>query len=445
MKDIKLYIDDRPEEGVFRVHNAVFTDPDLFELELQHVFERTWSFLGHESQLPKPNDYISTHIGRVPVLVMRDGKGQVGAFLNACRHKGTLLTRMESGNRKYIVCPYHGWAYGTDGKIVNVKDIKTGSYSAAFDGENRDLIPLAKVASYKGLVFGSLSADVPPLQDFLGNMLYFVDLAMDQGENGMEFVPGRIVSIYEGNWKLQMDNGIDAYHLTSTHAGFMDVMARRRSGEGNVEAKQFDWQKRNAQETGNFQFDHGHTATWLNQAEVAKRPIFPSIGAIRARVGELRADWMLKGRNTTIFPNMQIADMTSLLVRTSRPLAVDRTELRYWCLAPAGEPAAQRAWRLRQFEDFFNVSGLATPDDTVLYEDAQAGFAARQNPWLQGYMRGIGALKEGPDDVADSLGIRPRYSLKGKFPLQAETPFHPLYREWARLMQTGLNGARAYG
>jgi hypothetical protein len=107
-------------------------------------------------------------------------------------------------------------------------------------------------------------------------------------------VPGRISLTYHGNWKMQMDNGIDPYHLTSTHAGFMDVMGRRRDGEGNQAARQFDWQKRLSQQGGAFLFKNGHSAIWLNQAEVEKRPIYPAIEAIRARVGDTRADWMLK-------------------------------------------------------------------------------------------------------------------------------------------------------
>jgi benzoate/toluate 1,2-dioxygenase subunit alpha len=442
--DVRQYVDDRPEDGVFRVHQDVFSDPDVFELELRYIFERTWVFLGHESQLPKPFDYLATHIATVPVLVTRDAKGAFAGFINACRHKGALLTRRETGNRKYHVCPYHGWAYGANGKCVDVRDRQSACYAKAFDDEDHGLVPLAKFGNYRGLLFGSLSPDVPPLDEFLGDLRFFIDLAMDQGENGMEFIPGRIVSIYEGNWKLQMDNGVDAYHLTSTHSGFMDVMARRRHGEGNVEAKQFDWQQRLAQNGGNFQFANGHVATWLNQGEVAKRPIYPSIDRIRERVGAQRAEWMLKGRNTSIFPNMQLADMTSLLVRTARPLAVDRTELRYWCLAPVGEAPAERAWRLRQFEDFFNVTGLATPDDTVLYEDAQAGYSSRRVGWLQGYMRGMGNLQPGPDDVASTLGIQPVLSMRGRYDVQAETPFHPLYREWARLMDAGMRGRTGY-
>lgn len=445
LNDIRLYVDDRPDEGVFRVHPALFASEELFELEQKLVFGRTWNFLALESQIPKPNDFFSTWIAKTPVLVTRDAKNKVHAFLNACRHKGAAVSRTEKGNSKYLVCPYHGWAYDATGKNVDIKDRKAGSYSENFDRDDHDLVPLAKVASYKGLIFGSLSPDVPPLEDFLGGLKFFIDTAMEQGPHGMEFVPGRAVYTYDANWKLQMDNGIDMYHLTSTHVSFLDVQQRRRSGEGHQEAKQFDWQKRFSQEGGIFQFEHGHAAIWLNQAEVSKRPVYPSIDEIRARVGAVRADWMLKMRNTVVFPNMQIADSTSLLLRTFRPLAVNRTEMRVYCLAPIGEPAAQRAHRLRQFEDFFNPSGFATPDDTVTYEDCQRGLGSPAFPPLQGYSRGMATTVAAGNEHSDKLGIDPVASLVGRYDVQPETCFHPPYREWARLMQTGVEGRKAYG
>ncbi len=445
LNDIRMYVDDRPDDGMFRVHPALFSSEELFELELEHVFGRTWNFLALDTQLPKPNDFVSTWIARTPVLVTRDAKGAVRAFLNVCRHKGATLSRVERGNRRYHVCPYHGWAYDATGKNVDIKDRKSGCYSAGFDAEGHDLVPLAAVASYKGLVFGSLSPDVPPLEEFLGELKFFIDLAMDQGPQGMEFVPGRATYTYDANWKLQMDNGIDQYHLTSTHTSFMDVQAKRRAGEGNQEARQFDWQKRLTQEGGVFQFEHGHAAIWLNQPEVEKRPIYPSIGEIRQRLGDARADWMLKLRNTVVFPNMQIADSTSLLLRTFRPLAVDRTEMRVYCLAPIGEGAAERTWRLRQFEDFFNPSGFATPDDTVVYEGCQRGLSVTTFPLLQGYSRGMTATAKVSNEDAKALGFRPLASLKGLFDVESETCFHPAYREWARLMQSGIEGRKAYG
>lgn len=441
---LSSFIDDRPEDGVFRIRGGVYTDPEIYELEHKYVFEKTWALLGHESQLPNARDFLSTSIGRQPVLVVRNPQGQINAFLNSCRHKGALLTRTETGNARFIVCPYHGWAYDCNGKNIDVKDKAAGCYSQAFDADDQNLLPLARLEIYNGLIFGSLNAQVPGLDEFLGDIKVFIDLAMEQGDKGMELVPGRIAFRYKGNWKLQLENGTDFYHLTSTHAGFMDIMSRRRSGtEGNQDARQFDWQKRLAQKGGTFQFKHGHAAVWLDQAEAHKRPIYPTIDRIAKRVGRERADWMLKVRGVSLFPNMQIADGASLTLRVFRPISVDHTEVRYYCIAPVDEQPELRAWRLRQFEDFFNVSGLATPDDTVIYEDCQKGFQA-QNGWLQGAARGIAAIQPGGNSASDELGFAPLASVYGNFDMQNETTLHPHYREWLRLLTAGVAGRSAY-
>ncbi len=326
-----------------------------------------------------------------------------------------MVCAAEEGNAKYHVCPYHGWAYDASGKNVDIKDRKTGSYPPAFDAEDHDLVPLARVASYKGFIFGSLSDEVPPLGDFLGDMRFFIDVVADQGPRGLEFIPGRSVYTYRGNWKLQLDNGLDPYHLTTTHLSYMDLQARRRGGEGHLEARQYDWAKRNSADGGTFALSHGHAATWLEQPEPEKRPIYPALADIRARVGAQRAEWMLKARNVHVFPNMQIADAITLMLRTFRPLAVDRTEMKSWCLAPIGEAPELRAWRLRQFEDFFNPGGMATPDDTVTYEGCHSGFGAQPISFLQGYSRGMAAMRAGADEAASAIGIGPEASVRGRF------------------------------
>ena len=439
------YVDDRPDDAVFSVNSEVFTDQELFDLELKFIFEKSWAFLGFESQMAQLHDYISTAIGRVPVLVMRDAQGMLGGFLNMCRHKGTVLCREESGNRKRITCPYHGWAYDSGGTIIHIKDRNAGLYGEAFQSANHNLVPLGRIESYKGLIFGSLNTQVPPLSEFLGELRFFLDLALEQGAHGIECLPGRIQYTFDANWKMQLDNGLDSYHLTSTHTSFMQVVRRRDDLQtGNVDARQFDWNKRREQQGGAYAFEYGHSLVWFDQPEPHKRPLFASMDEVRQRVGEQTAHWMLKLRNMTVFPNLQIADSSSLILRTFRPLAVDKTEMRIYCLAPIGEPAGVRAWRLRQFEDFFNVTGLATPDDTTLYEDAQAGFAARRGTWLQGHERGITALSSGPDARARELGVNPLTSLSCRFDVQPETVFQPVYREWARLMQAGISGEQAY-
>jgi phenylpropionate dioxygenase-like ring-hydroxylating dioxygenase large terminal subunit len=441
--DASALIDDRPGENIFRVHRDVYSDPGIFELEMKYIFGRTWVFLAIETQLAKPHDFVSTWIGRTPVLVMRDANGKIGAFLNICTHKGTLLAPVERGSAKFHVCTYHGWAFDSSGKNVYIKDHKTACYPPSYDETCRDLVPLARVASYAGLIFGSLSAEVPSLEEHLGGMKTFVDLAMKQGPNGMEVIPGRVAYTYRANWKMQMDNGVDQYHLTTTHASYMDVMAKRAKGDGNTDARQFDWKKRLVQECGSFCFENGHAITWINQAEKEKRPLYATLDEVRSRVGPVHAEWMLKGRNNLIFPNMQLADVTTLNLRTFRPLAVDRTEMRVYCLAPIGEAPATRKWRLRQFEDFFSASGFASPDDSAVFEAGQQGFGAQTFDYLDGFSRGAGILTEGADEYARVLGIKPVASVHGTFTLNQEIQHRAPYREWARLMKAGFEAERA--
>jgi benzoate/toluate 1,2-dioxygenase subunit alpha len=443
-RDMSDLVDDRPDDGVFRVHRDVFADAALFELERKFVFERSWAFLTVESQVAKPNDFATAWIARTPVIVTRDADNRINAFLNVCRHKGAMIVGSEQGNSRYLTCPYHGWSYDCAGRNHAIKDRSAAFYPPSFDAESHDLLPLPRLESYKGLIFGSLSRDVPPLAEFLGEMRVFLDLAMDQGPNGMEFVPGRVAYTYRGNWKLQLDNGVDPYHLTSTHLSFIGIQGRRRAGEGNLDVRQFDWAKRARREAGVFCFPHGHSVFWTDQPEAEKRPIYPTIEEVRSRVGAVRAEWMLRARNIQIFPNMQIADAMTLMLRTFRPLAVDRTEMRSYCLAPLGEKPELRAWRLRQFEDFFNPTGLATPDDTVVYEDCQRGMGAEGMNFLQGYARGTTALAPGANEPARRLGIAPEASAVGTFETGPETQFHPAYREWRRLMEAGLAGRKPY-
>ena len=82
--DFSSYIDERPDEGIYRVDRSIFTDPALFELEMKYIFEKTWVFLCHESQIANPNDFITTYIGRQPVIVNRDATGTINAYINAC-------------------------------------------------------------------------------------------------------------------------------------------------------------------------------------------------------------------------------------------------------------------------------------------------------------------------------------------------------------------------
>lgn len=440
LPDIDALVDDRPGDGVFRVRRDAFLDPALFELEMRHVFEGTWQFVGLESQVPRPHDYFTTTIGRQPVIVSRDGEGRLVCLLNSCRHRGAIVCPYRSGNTAHHVCRYHGWSYASSGRNVGITHREDGRYPAGFAGEDHDLVPAARIGNYKGFLFASLSPDVPPLAEHLGESRTFIDLVADQSPQGLEALAGTITYTFEGNWKLQFENGLDFYHFASTHASYAEV-AKHRQEKYGVEAGP-RWSEAEKSDQGTFIFGRGHAVMWSNRNSLrVVRPLAAdpdAVAALTARVGETRARWMHLNRNLTVFPNMQLIDVTSLQLRVWRPISVDRTEMTSWCLAPIGEPAAARKRRIRQYEDFFNPTGLATSDDNVIYEWQQAGLSARAAGAAQGYLRGLGGSGSGPNAHTEELGFTPESWITGSFNMGSETCFHTGYREWLRLLRKGV-------
>jgi phenylpropionate dioxygenase-like ring-hydroxylating dioxygenase large terminal subunit len=436
--DLHRLIEDEGANGRFRVHRDLFTSPEIFDLEMRYIFEAGWVFVALESQIAKPFDYVCTQIGRQPVIVTRDENGQVHVLFNSCRHKGARIAQREAGNAPLFVCPYHSWTYRADGRLRGIKDRAGGLYPPAFETEDHDLQRAARVEAYRGLIFASLNENVESLADYLGDSKVFIDLAMDQGEHGMELVPGRTYYTFDANWKLQMENGIDPYHLTSAHQSFIRIIDERKTAASSLAAiKSRDFRQSVIAESGAFAFRNGHGAVWIDNLTPEQKPIHRTIDALRARVGEHRARWMLNFRNLTLFPNLQLADSESMLLRVIKPLSPTRTEMRVYCMAPIGEDPEARRLRLRQHEDFFNATGLATPDDTALYEECQNGFLARHAGNLQGYDRGEGAARDRADKAAQALGITPERSVTGAFAIQSEIQFRPLYRRWRAMMQAG--------
>ena len=169
--DAKLgdMVQDDPENGIYRARRDMFTDEDLFELEMRHIFEGNWIYMAHESQIPNPNDYFTLTMGRTPVVITRDKAGELHALVNACSHRGAMLCRFKRQNKATFTCPFHGWTFSNTGKLLKVKDPKTGGYPEQFDCDgSHDLTRIARFENYRGFLFGSLNPDVPPLQEYLG-------------------------------------------------------------------------------------------------------------------------------------------------------------------------------------------------------------------------------------------------------------------------------------
>ena len=101
-----------------RVHGSVYTSQDVFDTEMDRIYGQGWVFVAHESEVPEPGDYVTRRVGRQPVIVSRARDGSVYVLSNRCAHRGNRICNLDQGNASSFRCPYHGWTYAGDGRLV---------------------------------------------------------------------------------------------------------------------------------------------------------------------------------------------------------------------------------------------------------------------------------------------------------------------------------------
>lgn len=426
--------------GLFRCDRAIFTDKELFELEMKHLFEGNWVYLAHESQVANSNDYVATWIGRQPVFITRGKDNELRAFINACSHRGAMLCRYKRGSKSTFTCPFHGWTFSNAGKLLKVKDPEGAGYPAQFHSNgSHDLKRVARFESYRGFLFGSLNPDVKPLTEYLDEATKMIDMMVDQAPDGLEVLRGSSSYIYDGNWKLQTENGADGYHVSSVHWNYVATTSRRSVESDDVKAA--DVSRMSKQRGGYYSFENGHLVLWSRWADPTSRPAYAQFNDFAARLGKAKAEWMVENlRNLCIYPNLYLMDQMSSQLRVSRPLAVDKTEVTIYCIAPKNEPAEQRERRIRQYEDFFNASGMATPDDLEEFRACQLAYMASSMRWND-LSRGATHWIEGADDAARAIDLHP---LRSGTKIDDEGLFLVQHRYWSEVLRAAVaKGERA--
>lgn len=421
---IETGLQEDPVEGVHRVDRQIFTDEEIFELEMEHIFEGNWVYLAHESQLPEIGDYFTTYIGRQPVVITRDKDGELHCLINACAHRGAMLCRKKTDNRTTFTCPFHGWTFRNSGELLKVKDSRNAGYPENFNKDgSHDLTKVVKFENYRGFLFGSLNPDSIPLTEHLGDTTTIIDSIVDQSPDGLEVLKGASTYTFDGNWKLQTENGADGYHVTAVHWNYAATTARRESGESANETKAMSAGGWGKVKGGYYSYPYGHLMLWQEWTNPEDRPLWDRRDELAEKYGETMANFMINvSRNLCLYPNVYLMDQFSSQIRHIRPISVDKTEVTIFCIAPVGESAKARAARIRQYEDFFNATGMATPDDLEEFRASQKsymGSAARWNDMSRGAAHQI----DGPDEQAAELGMNPlssgvRTEDEGLFPIQ---------------------------
>ena len=203
---------------------AIYSDEEIFRLERERVFGRSWMYLAHESEIPEPGDYVVRRIVEDSFIVVRDEHGEVRVLANVCLHRGMQVCRAELGNASHFRCPYHAWTYKNTGELVGLP-----FHEDAFGGDanlsrkEMALMPAPRLAIHRGLIFASLDENAPPLEEHMGGFDYFLDFYVNQSEAGVE-VRGPQRWIVDANWKIGAENfSGDSYHTPHTHASVVEI------------------------------------------------------------------------------------------------------------------------------------------------------------------------------------------------------------------------------
>src|SRR5438552_6367809 len=182
-------------------------------LERERIFARTWQYVGHLGELGGGPGYVSARVGDIPVVVTRDRDGVLRAFLNVCRHRGSVLAA-GAGARETLQCPYHAWTYGLDGTL---KAAPRSNREPGFDCEGISLRP-ASVGTWGPFLYANPDPEAVPLADILGELPELVAATGVEVEQLQHH--SRAESAVDANWKLVAENFLECYHCAVAHPGF---------------------------------------------------------------------------------------------------------------------------------------------------------------------------------------------------------------------------------
>jgi phenylpropionate dioxygenase-like ring-hydroxylating dioxygenase large terminal subunit len=400
-----------------RVRGDLYRNPEIFQLELARIWYRSWVYVGHESEIPKPHDFVRKSIGMQPILMTRGQDGRIHLLLNRCTHRGNQLCAKEHGNSVSFTCPFHAWNFGSDGRLVGY------AFPDGYEGLNKDehgLGRVPRVASYRGFVFGSFAPDGPSLTDYLGGAAETLDrLTMTSPEGEIEVTAGFLKHRVKANWKFILENETDGYHPAFVHASIFSVAD---SGIGSLYGAKSTALTRD--------YGNGHTELDL-RPEFRKRNMplswfgttterLPHYAAkMTGAYGDAKArEIMIDGTpHVMIFPNLFIAEIQMFVIE---PLGPEDSVQHVTALQFKGAPDLNRRMR-QQTMGSVGPAGLLLADDSEMYERTQRGVQSSDTDWI--YL-GRGEHRE----RRDAEGFRVGHATD-------EVPSRGIWRHYRALME----------
>ncbi len=227
------------------ISREIFVNEDIYRQEQEQVFAKSWLMVGHESQISKPGDFFVSCMGEESVILCRDRESIIHVFLNSCMHRGMKVCRYDEGNAPVYTCPYHGWSYATDGKLVGVPFFKS-AYGEKLDKSQWGLVEVAQLHNYKGSIWAAWDANAPSFVEYMGGMTFYLDQLLDSrdgSEGGAEVIGGVQKWIMPCNWKFPSENFAgDGAHNISHRS--VDIAGIGPSGRGRRDDSEYAAAKR---------------------------------------------------------------------------------------------------------------------------------------------------------------------------------------------------------
>lgn len=216
---VRDLIDIGRREVSLRVHH----DREVFELEMERIFARSWLPVAHESEIPNAGDFVRRYAGQDSCLVVRREDGGISVLLNACSHRGMSLCREEKGRTQTFKCPYHGWAFAKDGRFLGAPFEKQ-MYDDRLRRDAADLaLTSAKVGILGGMVFANWDQDAEDFDAYLGDFGWYMRAALERTDRGLEVVGPPQRQIMRANWKLLAEQLADGYHARALHQSAQEM------------------------------------------------------------------------------------------------------------------------------------------------------------------------------------------------------------------------------